>query len=1042
MAKLPSVTSPIPNDLRAFLDRVKEAINGTGPESLVSVRQLVAAGVVQHTGNNITGVGGTGNVSVPSRPQNVQASGALANIMVTWDKPMYNGHAYAEIWAAQQTTAQEADDVAPTLGQAELVGMAPGVFFAHNVGAAAHRWYWVRFVNVNGVVGPYQSTEGIEGETSVDPTYVLEVLTGAITESQLYEDLGDRIDLIDGADTLSGSVAYRIKEEHDSRVSAQATISSAVSSEESARQSEDSAITQQLNVAVSQYQHNAASIATEQTTRASADEAVAQQVSTVASSLGDAFSAIQTEETSRTTEDAALATQVNTLVSQIGTNAAGIQTEATTRTTDDEALAAQVNIVSASTQTSSAAINEEATTRANNYSALAGQISTLSSSIDDAHADIQTEETARANADSAEATARQTLQANLNARELGLPVAQWENLNTGAEKVTITDGVVGSDALKIVPGSTSNQMVTTDNAIPIDDTKTYLVRFWARPSSDCTGRLYFSLRQRTASGWGPTNSGRSPYKPGGKTKAGHDNDYPQVSGNSVFGLYEYEWDSSDWQTGVVAFVPEFLDNYGTNAAGHWHVQGFEIIDKTTIDAAVQVEATARSDAVDGIEAKYTVKVDAGGHLAGYGLIATDNDGTPTSSFGVRADEFFLAPPTTQSATAPASSTRYVGMAWLDTDTDELKYWNGTAWVNDSPSLPFIIRTASTTINGETVDPGVYIADAFVANGTITNAKIGDAAIDNAKIANVNAGKINAGYLSADRIEAGSIDADKIDSRGLSIKDNDGNVILAAGTPLQPSDYVAPTELPSLFYNSNFTRVASDGRPAGVFSCNSSTNKANIEYQDDAKSILAIISGNGTDTTTGGALQAIRVDPTVTYMIYARVKATANKSSGFYMRARELDTELGNDINFIGGTSREAGGVTSTRTKNFSDFGAGSGNFSNVAITNAWVDIIGEYKPTSTAKWMSVEFLNWTGMGTAELHIAHCIIATKQTKITADNVSTYIADASIDLVHIDTATIDDLSAINADMGTITAGKMQSSDGNFVIDLDNKTISIET
>jgi hypothetical protein len=28
-----------------------------------------------------------------------------------------------------------------------------------------------------------------------------------------------------------------------------------------------------------------------------------------------------------------------------------------------------------------------------------------------------------------------------------------------------------------------------------------------------------------------------------------------------------------------------------------------------------------------------------------------------------------------------------------------------------------------------------------------------------------------------------------------------------------------------------------------------------------------------------------------------------------------------------------------------------------------------------------------------------------------------------------------------MGTITAGKMQSNDGKFVIDLDNKTISIE-
>ena len=35
---------------------------------------------------------------------------------------------------------------------------------------------------------------------------------------------------------------------------------------------------------------------------------------------------------------------------------------------------------------------------------------------------------------------------------------------------------------------------------------------------------------------------------------------------------------------------------------------------------------------------------------------------------------------------------------------------------------------------------------------------------------------------------------------------------------------------------------------------------------------------------------------------------------------------------------------------------------------------------------------------------------------------------------------DLSAINANMGTITAGKLQSTSGNFVIDLDNETIDI--
>jgi hypothetical protein len=53
----------------------------------------------------------------------------------------------------------------------------------------------------------------------------------------------------------------------------------------------------------------------------------------------------------------------------------------------------------------------------------------------------------------------------------------------------------------------------------------------------------------------------------------------------------------------------------------------------------------------------------------------------------------------------------------------------------------------------------------------------------------------------------------------------------------------------------------------------------------------------------------------------------------------------------------------------------------------------------------------------------------------------IQNAAISLAKIDTASITNLSAINANMGTITAGKMQSTDGLMVIDLDNKIIKIE-
>ncbi len=361
----PSITSDVPKDLRMFCDRVREAVNGGGADSLVSVRQLVAAGVVEYSGSEFTRLDDPSTAATPSAPLNVGAAGAIANIMVTWDKPIYNGHAYAEIWSAARTTAQESASPPedPSLGQAVLVGMAPGVFFAHSLGAAADRWYWVRFVNVLGEAGPYQSTDGVAGATSVDPAYMLEILTGAITENELYTSLGTRIDLIDAADTVAGSVSQRI------------------------------------------------------------------------------------------------------------------------------------------------------------------------------------------------------------------------------------------------------------------------------------------------------------------------------------------------------------------------------------GSAVAVEASTRQNADDSITAKYTVKIDVGGHVTGYGLIAQDNDGTPASEFGIRADQFFLAPPTVAQNAEPSSSSRYKGMSWVDTNnSNQKRYWSGSAWVVDSPSLPFIVRTSPTTINGESVPAGVYIRDGYIQNGTIANAQIGNAAVDGAKIA--------------------------------------------------------------------------------------------------------------------------------------------------------------------------------------------------------------------------------------------------------------------------------------------------------------------
>ena len=184
MSKLPSVSSPIPPDLRAFLDRVREILTTTGLDRYVTARELVRGGIAGSTPGGVitTPIDGT-TVELPPAPTGLAASGALANIILTWDPIRYKGHAYTEVWSSGTND----------LSTAVMIGQAPGEIYVDNVGSAATKYYWIRFVNQLGNIGQYNATIGVVGTTGNDPAYLLDVLTGAITNAELSTALNTQI---------------------------------------------------------------------------------------------------------------------------------------------------------------------------------------------------------------------------------------------------------------------------------------------------------------------------------------------------------------------------------------------------------------------------------------------------------------------------------------------------------------------------------------------------------------------------------------------------------------------------------------------------------------------------------------------------------------------------------------------------------------------------------------------------------------------------------------------------------------------------------
>lgn len=674
MASLPTVTSDIPRDLRQFLERVREAIGGRGEDEVVTVRKLVAAGIAEYTGGSLTPTEGATSYGTPPAPTGLGTSGALANIILTWDAPIYRGHSYTEVWAAQEP---EGGGV-PDLGEAVLVGMSPGSIFSHSIGGGATRWYWVKFVNVEGQAGPFNGVEGTEGTTGQDPAYLLEVLAGEVTETQLSAALGARINLIDADSNQEGSVNSRLAQAQSDLYDSIAVVQGQVNDLLNLP-AWDSATTYAENDQVTY--NGGLYVALQASTNVVPTNTSYWQKLGDYTTLGDAVAAQGIQIAELDDGLGSLVTQTNTLATQLRGNYTGndialvssglLHQERQARSSADTALASDITTLTAFVNTKSRVFYQSTEpvgsagaplnvgdlwidtdiTYANDY--LEGDYVIRSNrmyrydgsqwveAMDFGFADwfsaINIERTARVDEDEALAAEITTLTSavNLNAANI------LSEANTRANQ----DSSLANSITSLTATVTSNYN-TLNAAIQTEAT--------ARADGDTALSQSITTLQSTV------NSNTSAIQTEATARANAD-------------------------TALSQSITTLQSTVNGNTT------------------AIQTEATTRANADNSLFAQYTVKVEANGYVSGFGLASTANNATPTSEFIVRADTFAIASPS-----GP-------GIA---------------------PAEPFIVRTTATTIGGVTVPTGVYIKDAFIQNGSISNAKIGNAAIDTAKISDL------------------------------------------------------------------------------------------------------------------------------------------------------------------------------------------------------------------------------------------------------------------------------------------------------------------
>ena len=197
---------------------------------------------------------------------------------------------------------------------------------------------------------------------------------------------------------------------------------------------------------------------------------------------------------------------------------------------------------------------------------------------------------------------------------------------------------------------------------------------------------------------------------------------------------------------------------------------------TTLQTTVDTNTTSiqtNQQSIDGVKGLYSVRIDNNGFLSGFGLISEftqDPPLAPTSTFLVNVDKFAVAiPPSALSNWQTLTAFAVNRVVAIPGNTDKMLVCKvaGTSGIS-TPSIsgaigslvvdagvtwqiasrvPFYVLTNTTTINGQSIAPGVYIDGASIVNATIGNAQIANAAIDDAKIANLSAAKITAGSIS-------------------------------------------------------------------------------------------------------------------------------------------------------------------------------------------------------------------------------------------------------------------------------------------------------
>ena len=413
---------------------------------------------------------------------------------------------------------------------------------------------------------------------------------------------------------------------------------------------------------------------------------------------------------------------------------------------------------------------------------------------------------------------------------------------------------------------------------------------------------------------------------------------------------------------------------------------------TTTVGGNTASISTQSTSIDGVEANYTVKIDNNNRISGFGLLSTTSGSAPFSEFAVIADQFSIVDPASTTENPIQPFTVSAQKVYFGTDVIISGDLISTGTISADRLQIDNVMFDTETVDGVTslVIKAVGVNTSQIAESAITTARLNNAAVTIDKVADsLESTNYEANSTGWQILKSGDVEFQNAKITG-EINATSGT--LSSSIAIGTDDDVFKADSNGIYLgNATFADAPFRVSPDGALIADSATLSGNV-----TASSFTLSTGATLSDLDGAISNAQQLMSAVTGVVDA---AQHNIPSFYRITTDDNEAPSNAEFNTAAGRLAKVNDLLITTDTTVTDPVTPNRTYGWTCTTAGVID------PATEATWSGI-----SNFMSGDLLVDGSVTATAiaANAVTAEKVN-----------------VTSLSAISADMGTITAGSISSA-----------------